>query len=74
MNRKKDTLMKFSQLFSTVALTAIAMTMLTSSVFATNDHDGGYNGECNFKVKKEQAYWYRDSHRVEGKFVACYEG
>jgi hypothetical protein len=66
--------MKMSQLFSTIALSALALTMLATSALATGDHDGGYNGECNFKVKKEQAYWYKDSHQDEGKFVPCYEG
>ncbi|MDH3602145.1 MAG: hypothetical protein OEU26_21240 [Candidatus Tectomicrobia bacterium] len=66
--------MKLTQLLSTLAVTAIAMTMLATSAFATGDHDGGYNGECNVKVKKERAYWYRDSHRDEGKFVACKDG
>jgi hypothetical protein len=74
MNRKKDTHMKIAQLFSTVALSAIALTMLATSALATGDPGGGYNGECNFKVKKEQAYWYKDSHQDEGKFVPCYEG
>lgn len=54
MDQKKDILMKLTQLFSTLATTAIAMTMLATSAFATGDHSGGYNGECNFKVKKEQ--------------------
>jgi hypothetical protein len=66
--------MKLNQLLSTVALTTLAMTMLATSVFATGEPSGGYNGECNLKIQKERAYWYRDSNRDEGKFVACQEG
>jgi hypothetical protein len=66
--------MKFAKLVSTVALTAMTLTMLATSAFATDDHSGGYHGECNVKIKKEQGYWYRNSEHDEGKFVACYEG
>lgn len=62
--------MKLTQLLSTLAVTAIAITLLATSVFATGDSGGGYDGECNLKVHKERAYWYRDRHRDEGKFVA----
>jgi hypothetical protein len=66
--------MKPTQFLSTFAVAALAMAMLAASAFATGNPSGGYDGDCNLKVKKERAYWYRDSDHDEGKFVACHEG